>query len=118
MALGNIESNITSIRRFGKAKDTYYSFLSTCSFGPHADGCPLTKSCGNKYVWPESEIGTVNASYSCIQRHCGGTYSTGGLWEPVVFTCATDYLSCAIGELEGLLTAAVNSTEVSTHKDR
>ena len=26
MALGNIESNITSIRRFGKAKDTYYSF--------------------------------------------------------------------------------------------
>ena len=88
------------------------------SFGPHADGCPLTKSCDNKYVWPESEIGTVNASYSCIQRHCGGTYSTGGLWEPVVFTCATDYLSCAIGELEGLLTAAVNSTEVSTRKDR
>eukprot|EP00731_Ephydatia_muelleri_P016469 Em0009g893a len=92
-ALGNIESNITSIGRF--------------------DGCPLTKSCDNKYVWPESDIGTVNASYSCIQRHCGGTYSTGGLWEPVVFTCATDYLSCAIGELEGLLTAAVNSTEVA-----
>ena len=85
-------------------------------FVPHADGCPLTNSCANKYVWLESEIGTVNKSYPCVQRRCGGTYSTGGQWEPVVITCASDYISCAISELEDLLTAAVNNTEVSEHR--
>ena len=93
-----------------------FVFWSTCSFVPHADGCPLTNRCANKYVWPESEIGTVNTSYPCVQRRCGGTYSTGGQWEPVVITCATDYVSCAISELEDLLTAAVNNTKVSVCK--
>ena len=79
----------------------------------HADGCPLDNTCDDKYVWSETEIGTVDTSYSCIQRRCGGTYSTGGQWEPVVFACATDYASCALQEWEDLLTDALINSEVS-----
>ena len=63
-------------------------------------------------MWPESEIGTTYSPYSCIQRRCGGTYSSGGHWEPVVATCSTDYVLCALSELEYLLSDALNSTEV------
>ena len=46
----------------------------------------------------------------CIKRHCGGTYSTGGQWEPVIITCPTDYIAC---EWENLVKDALNNTEVS-----
>lgn len=60
-------------------------------------------------VWPESEIGTTYSPSACIQRHCGGTYSSGGHWEPVVVTCPTNYV---LDELECLLIDALNNTEV------
>mgnify|MGYP003430088937 FL=1 len=84
----------------------------------HADGCPLDNTCDDKYVWSETEIGTVDTSYSCIQRRCGGTYSTGGQWEPVVFACASEYASCALQEWEDLLAGALINTEVSACKNQ
>ena len=69
--------------------------------------------CNKRYVWPESELGSIYSRYPCIQRRCGGTYSTGGQWEPVVTTCTTDYISCAVSELESIVNDALNNTEVS-----
>lgn len=77
------------------------------------DGCPLVTTCNKRYVWPESELGSIYSPYPCIQRRCGGTYSTGGQWEPVVATCTTDYISCAVSELESIVKDALNNTEVS-----
>lgn len=70
--------------------------------------------CADHYIWKESEIGTVISSCQCIQRRCGGTYTNGGQWEPVVFTCASDYFICALNTLEGLAKKAINDSEVST----
>ena len=64
-------------------------------------------------MWPESELGSIYSLSPCIQRRCGGTYSTGGQWEPVVATCTTEYIMCAVSELESILKDALNNTEVS-----
>ena len=77
------------------------------------DGCPLVTTCNERYVWPESELGSICSRYPCIQRRCGGTYSTGGQWETVEATCSTDYIICAVSELESILIDALNNTEVS-----
>ena len=67
-------------------------------------------------MWPDSDIGTTYTLSPCVQRYCGGTYSTGGQWEPVVITCATDYVTCAVDELESLQDEALNNTEVCTYR--
>ena len=74
------------------------------------DGCPLISTCNKRYVWPESELGSIYSLSPCIQRRCGGTYSTGGQWEPVVATCNTEYILC---ELKSIVNDALNNTEVS-----
>ena len=77
------------------------------------DGCPnIISVCTSEYLWPETDIGTIYVLDPCIQRRCGGQYSTGGVWEPVILTCPTDYVSCAVNELESLLAEALNNTEV------
>ena len=77
------------------------------------DGCPLISICDDRYVWRETELGSIYTLSPCIYRRCGGTYSTGGQWEDVILTCNTDYVSCAVSELEDLVEEALNNTKVN-----
>ena len=103
--------NIISVQRFGKVKMILKMFKLV--FSVEIDGCPFTSICGNRYVWLETEIGAMNLLSPCIKRRCGGTYSTGGQWEPVILTCPSDYVSCAVSELENLVEEALNNTQVT-----
>ena len=86
--------------------------LFTSVLADQIDGCPLVSICNNRYVWPETDIGSIYTLSPCIHRRCGGTYSTGGQWEAVAMKCNTDYVSCAVSELENLAEEALNSTKV------
>ena len=88
-------------------------FFTSVLVDAKIDGCPQVSICDNRYVWQETEIGSLYILSPCIHRLCGGTYSTGGQWEAVILTCKTDYVSCAVSELENIVNEALNNTKVN-----
>ena len=73
-------------------------------------------STGNQtFDWPQSYVGTVYSPSPCIQRLCGGSYPTGGVWGPIEIICIpriNGSISRLVSELEDLLNDTINNPEV------